>query len=219
MTHWTENDIEWLDEKVFSDMGNGLRREYMNELEADSAKKEAYQTVRLLQSASRLEHLQRKLTMLKEYDATLGSDVKKRWLYKVAAAASIILITGVALWFMTGNEKFNETALHNTFYADNPVNFQRDFVMHDTDHGADVLSNDIVKRDRAYDLFALQEFNAAIPYLEELWTEDKDGLALFYLIASHYFIGNEEVARELYERNALTLEQKQIDILETKLFK
>jgi len=216
MNQWTQKDIDWLDDNMFSDAKNGERHEFVKELEADPAKMEAFQTVKLLQSATRLEKLQEKLAMLREYDATLESKPKRRWLYMVAAAASILILIVITWGVITGPGGEVGANANSIYYAEN---FQRDFVMHDADHGVEFLSPELKLQKRAYDLYALGAFEDAIPYLDELWTNDQDVLALFYLIVSYHDTGQEKIAREFYNENSSSLEQNQIDLLEEKLFK
>ncbi|HNR06221.1 MAG TPA: hypothetical protein PKM27_02825 [Saprospiraceae bacterium] len=47
-----------------------------------------------------------------------------------------------------------------------------------------------------YDLFVLQEFTEALPYLQKSWLNSNDTLSFFYLTVSHAALGNNKYFRE-----------------------
>jgi len=56
---------------------------------------------------------------------------------------------------------------------------------------------------KAYDLYAQQDFVQAMPLLEKLYEDEKDYLAYYYLGICHFFRGENKKAEEIFQDRRL----------------
>ena len=74
-----------------------------------------------------------------------------------------------------------------------------------------------VEQKIAYDLYAIQEFEDAIPKLNQLWKIQNDTMAYFYMGISYLATGNTSEAEKILSDNAIIsnvyLKQKADSIL------
>ena len=76
-----------------------------------------------------------------------------------------------------------------------------EYVLHDKVRAAgDTTNKEEWDRDKeiGYDLYVLQEFEEAIPYLERRWEKKRDTLALFYLEVCKYSLGYDNLINYNY---------------------
>ena len=113
---------------------------------------------------------------------------RRRWLWGLGVAASVILVVGLGLWMRPKEPyrnqyllaHFNEYVLHNKTRSTEPQPGPKNW--------------------KGYDLYVLQDFQAAIPYLKEEWEINRDTLALFYLGVSYAGVGELEKSEKILEK-------------------
>lgn len=138
----------------------------------------------------RYNTLQGQLDKLKQEEKGIGGSAlpkknagrvvgMRRYWWAVAAGVMVIVIGG---YFLVENQKpeyvnqylmdhFDEYILHDKYRSANPE---------------EKLDRD---KEIGYDLYVLQEFEEAIPYLKRRWEEKRDTVALFYLGVSYAGLG------------------------------
>ena len=229
--NWTQEDIDWFDDHISKSLKNGERDEFRAKLLASASKQEAYEMLRTMQTAMRLREMRSKVEMLKEYEEDLKAEEngetpqamadargptidpatrrmksRRRFLSRTSIAASILVLVVAGIWFYPRSQFVlgEDSYLSRNYSA---------FIQHDSgDHSSDRLEEMQRRQERAYAMFELRQCRKAIPYLEELWNDYNDQLALFYLIVCNHAIGRDDKAKELRDtfRNELTREQLEL---------
>lgn len=150
--------------------------------------------------AIRQHALDDKIEMLRSEENKLASqDTNKarimplfRW---VAVAAAVIFL---AIFLIPGLLKDDDT-IKNPYLAEH---FDEQYVLHQTTRGNNPDPKISKEQERAYNLYRLQKFHKAIPYLEKLWEEKRDTMALFYLNVSKVAIGEHgEFSPEIFKED------------------
>lgn len=110
---------------------------------------------------------------------------RRRWLWGLGIAASVVLVLGLWPWMRPKEPYRNEYLLAHF----------NEFVLHNKTRSIEPQGGP--KNWKGYDLYVLQEFKAAIPYLKEEWETNRDTLALFYLGVSYAGVGEMEKANQV----------------------
>lgn len=130
-------------------------------------------------------------------NGTAGSGARvlgmRRWWWAVAASALLVISIGYFILEQNKKPKYVNQYLLDHF---------DEYVLHDKVRGT--ASDTAWDRDKeiGYDLYVLQEFEEAIPYLERRWERTGDTLALFYLEVCLWGIGkNSNKKKIIYFNN------------------
>ncbi len=123
---------------------------------------------------------------------TVGSGVKvvgmRKWWWAVAASALLVISIGYFILEQNKKPKYVNQYLLDHF---------DEYVLHDKVRGT--ATDTAWDRDKeiGYDLYVLQEFEEAIPYLKRRWERTGDTLALYYLYISNIALGKNEIANDI----------------------
>lgn len=173
------------------------RKEFEEKLASDQAFREQWQLMQSMQQAVRITALQEKMEMLKKADEEglkkkasylTGTKSIRRWLILIFLFAGI---TAVAYFILRSPVKVQEPMAAHT-------DLMEQSIIHKTVRSAESGNNLKVEQRIAYDLYVLQEFEDAIPRLEQLWKNQSDTLAYFYLGASYFFTGRSDKAGRIF---------------------
>lgn len=155
-----------------------------------------YNDLKVLVEGMRASVLENKLQMLKSLEnkeTPVSPNVNKKrpasflstkriWL----AGIIIVLITLFGWWIM--HEKVSTVSEKSKqLFAER---FDRELILHRTERSAGGNDSLTLKQKIAYDLYAIQEFEEAIPKLNELWKIQHDTTAYFYLGVCYLATGN-----------------------------
>jgi len=192
----SQEDIELLEAylkgRLNTDDMSALETRLKNEpdLNAD------YNDLKVLVEGMRASVLENKLQMLKSLEnkeTPVSPNVNKKrpasflstkriWL----AGIIIVLITLFGWWIM--HEKVSTVSEKSKqLFAER---FDRELILHRTERSAGGNDSLTLKQKIAYDLYAIQEFEEAIPKLNELWKIQHDTTAYFYLGVCYLATGN-----------------------------
>jgi tetratricopeptide (TPR) repeat protein len=130
---YTEKHIDQVDSYLSRSGGNGDSKSHLSkEEENDPSFKEALKDVEMLRQATRLERLQGKLDMLKEYESEIKAEAdaqeegtakvvslsRRRWVMGIAAGVLILVAVAVGL-FTSGSETPNDFM---AYLSEKPIN-------------------------------------------------------------------------------------------------
>ena len=196
-------DIEMINRYLRHEMTEQERSDIADRIENDQAFRATYMDLRSIQLGLKADDLEDKLKMLQnlESDSVTQniSDSARRssssWIW---IGALLLGITGL-LWYLVGAKP--EKSLEKP-----PMAEFSEYVRHDRTRSAIPVAN--VDKEKAYDLFVLREFEEAIPLLEDLWEEENDTLALYYLGVSYHFVGEVEKSQKLLDINTFNTFKK-----------
>lgn len=179
------------------------RKEFEERLASDQAFRKEWQLMLSMQQAVRIAALQEKMEMLKKADEegliknasylTRPKNIR-RWLILIFLIAGI---TAVTYFILKSPVKVQEPMAART-------DLMEQSIIHKTVRSAESENNLTVEQRIAYDLYVLQEFEDAIPRLEQLWENQSDTLAYFYLGASYFFTGRRDKAGRIFADPILT---------------
>lgn len=218
--NYTEQHLDQIDAHLAQPGRNGGAPRISPEAFTDPSLKEAFHDVEMLWQASRLEKLQGKLMMLKQYEEEAKAEAKakesktlkvvsiskRRWVLSIAAGIALIAVAG---WFLFRPQP---VAIQNQYLA---MHFN-EYILHDVMKSDNTPGEYTPEQLRAYNLFAIQDFEKAIPLLKEQWEEKGDTMALFYLWVSCVALGDEQQVNQ-YKSDALSIKslelQKKIQLL------
>ncbi|MDX1478269.1 MAG: hypothetical protein R3301_11230 [Saprospiraceae bacterium] len=206
---WSKKHIDRIDKEMHGHQQNGHGHHHSTP--EDEALTAARRDIRLLQSALQLDQYKKNKQFLDRHRAALaaqnhgGRRSRRRFLFALPAVAAAVL---ALVFFLPGGghavaepqnpylaEHFEEFLLHEGWR-----NRQRE-----PERTAETV---------LYDMFALKEFNQAIPLLEQSWTTQDDTMALYYLILSHAALGDDRTARQLFASHRDVLTREMTDQLE-----
>ncbi|HLF62588.1 MAG TPA: hypothetical protein VI603_02495 [Saprospiraceae bacterium] len=211
---YTERHLEQIDAELSRTGRNGDPPKLSPQDSTDPALKAAFQDVEMVWQATRLEKLQGKLEMLKEYEEEIQAKAKaeleaeaeeepklkvvtmqnRKWILSIAAGVALLVVAG---WLIFRPQE--PLAIQHAYLTEH---FD-DYVLHDVMKG--VGSSEYTPEQlRAYNLFAIKDFKKAIPLLKKEWEENGDTLSLFYLWVSYKAVGNKENA-EKYQKDVLAI--------------
>jgi len=115
----------------------------------------------------------------------------RRYWWAVAAGVMILVFGGYYF------NELNKPKYVNQYLMDH---FD-EYVLHDKVRSATPVDTFDRDKEIGYDLYVLQEFEEAIPYLERRWEEKRDTLALFYLKICLKVLGQREF--KLKDKNSI----------------
>jgi hypothetical protein len=217
---YTEKHLDQVDSYLSRPGRNGGGPPHLSpEGQTDPPLKEAIRDVELLWQATRLEKLQEKLEMLREYEQELQAKAsstapgmsgakaeeersgkivslsRRKWILSAAAGVAMLVVAG---WLVFRDQ--GPQTIQHEYLA---MNFEDQYVLHDV-MKSDGASKYSPEQLRAYDLYAVKDFKSAIPLLKAEWVVNGDTLALFYLWVSYIAIG---------DRNSSLQYQEEINML------
>ncbi len=206
---YTDKHLDQIDAELSRPGRNGDFPKLSQKLSSDPELKAAAEDVELLWQATRLERLQGKLEMLKEYEeeAKAKAEAKEdkkiqvvsmrrmRWI--LSAAAGVLLLVAVG-WWMFRDQGPQE--IKNEYLA---VHFE-DYIRHDVTKGGET-GKYTVEQLRAYNTFQIKNFKKAKRLLDEQWKLNNDELALFYSIVSRVSLDEDAQAKDLFQNHYSTL--------------
>ena len=182
-----------------------------------------YSDLKVLLEGMRISVLENKLDMLKGLENSIPpvapnenkNDSPPFFLSKKFWMAGIIIIfLAIFGWWIFKENKSHLSEESAPLFAEK---FDREFILHSIERSADVLDSLTVEQKIAYDLYAIQEFEDAIPKLNQLWKIQNDTMAYFYMGISYLATGNTSEAEKILSDNAIIsnayLKQKADSIL------
>jgi len=201
----SEKDLDLLDRFINKKLSESEMQSVRVRLENDPVLASEYNELRLMADSLRISALNTKLKMLQDHEAGLkmvsaASSPKGSFWIKVLGI-SLILIIAAAVYFAFFGNKLDENYQKDILMVEN---IGDDFILHKTLRSSNDASGLSIEQRKAYDLYAIQEYRDAIPYLKELWQNQKDTLAYFYLGVSYFATGQQEKANEVLSDPALS---------------
>lgn len=137
-----------------------------------------------------------------------GRVLRMRYWWAVAVGVVVMVVGGYFLSQHESRPKYVNQYLLDHF---------DEYVLHDKVRGStDTTNKEEWDRDKeiGYDLYVLQEFEEAIPYLERRWERKRDTLALFYSVICHIVLENKEYYKnKKYLNDSLNKKLNKIKIL------
>ena len=182
-----------------------------------------YHDLKVLSEGMRVSVLENKLNLLKDLENSIPPVApnenknnspsffpsKKLWM----AGIIVVLITLFGWWIL----KENKSPLSEKSTPLFAEKFDREFILHTIERSADGPDSLTIEQKIAYDLYAIQEFEDAIPKLHQLWKMQHDTIAYFYLGISYMATGNKSEAQKILSDNPIIsnvyLKQKADSIL------
>lgn len=191
---YTEKHLDQIDANLSRPGRNGDAPRLSQEITGDDQLKAAAKDVEMLWQATRLERLQGKLEMLKEYEREAKAEEKGNKNAKVVSMGKVRLIMSVAAgvllmvavgWYLFKPEP--PATIQHQYLA---AHFE-EYILYDVMMG-EAPAKATREQELAYNLFAIQDFDKAIPLLKKEWEEYGDQLSLFYLWVSYIAIGDHQ---------------------------
>lgn len=188
-------DIDLLDDYIKGYLDEESIRLLEHRLKSDNDLAETLQQMQLIKESLRVQALQDKLKMLEDLEAgkiQLSNPLKPPFTFSSKLLLLVIsLLLVLIIYYVKVRNKTNDIifALNNKEL--------NDMMLHKTTRsttGEDKLSTE---QKIAYDLFAIHEYEDAIPKLEVLWMSKRDTLGYFYLGISYYAIGKYDKAKKV----------------------
>ena len=187
-------------------------------LAAEKQLSDDFKDMQILAEGMRSGVLDDKLSMLKDYEKqmftmenqknVLENKNSQPWWKWWLVLVIIGLISYVGYQRIAGSEKKIPDEYKN-IYADR---FDRELILHKTMRAAVQTDSLTAEQRRAYELYSIQLFDEAIPLLDELWTNQKDTLALLYLGVSKIGVGEKKEGLSLLQKPELKMYSDQIKI-------
>lgn len=169
-------------------------------LSSDQEFKATYEQLLSLSEGARLDNLNAKMHLLKDYESALGhstSDetiqpsggkvVKMRWLRSAVAACAAIVLS-VFAWQLIGDNEESRMSM---------AEFQN-YIVHDIERSNEKQLSDL--QQVAYNNYVIQDFDDAIPKLKQLWEDEHDTIAYYYLGICYWCQGEETEAHEILDQ-------------------
>jgi len=204
----TEQDLHLIELYLNGRLADADKVEFDNRMRSDEEFKAMVSQVRASVIGIRQSAIDEKMALLKEEEGQLDKkDVSSflltpmhRWM--AVAAALIAVIIAITPLLRT------DDTIKNAYLAEH---FD-EYILHETDRSENNSEKKVTpEQERAYNLYAMKKFHKAMPLLEELWEEERDTLALFYLGVGKLAL-NEEI---IYDNLEYRFKNPKLD----KLFK
>ena len=214
----SQEDIELLETYLKGRLDEATVSMLKARLAAEKQLSDDFKDMQILAEGMRYGVLGDKLSMLKDYEKqmftmenqknVLENKNSQPWWKWWLVLVIIGLISYVGYQRIAGSEKKIPDEYKN-IYADR---FDRELILHKTMRAAVQTDSLTAEQRRAYELYSIQLFDEAIPLLDELWTNQKDTLALLYLGVSKIGVGEKKERLDLLQKAELKMYSDQIKI-------
>lgn len=214
----SQEDIELLETYLKGRLDEATVSMLKARLAAEKQLSDDFKDMQILAEGMRYGVLGDKLSMLKDYEKqmftmenqknVLENKNSQPWWKWWLVLVIIGLISYVGYQRIAGSEKKIPDEYKN-IYADR---FDRELILHKTMRAAVQTDSLTAEQRRAYELYSIQLFDEAIPLLDELWTNQKDTLALLYLGVSKIGVGEKKEGLDLLQKAELKMYSDQIKI-------
>ena len=201
-----EKDIDILDRYIHGLSSQEETTEVEERLHTDVSFRDTYNLLLSVSEGTRVDGLSEKWSQLRTIESNISEDdgiateqepesnitekKKKRFPYiRIAIAAILLFLIGMTAGKIM--KKNNEIVM--------PVAELEPYIRHETIRSSQkkqLLTDD---QQMAYNNYVLRDFRDAKPLLKNLWDNDRDTLALYYLGISQWYSGEESKAKEILE--------------------
>ena len=172
---------------------------FEEQLSKDDELRSQYNLAYEVRQAFRYSDLESKLEFVKSLESDppeSGNQKKNKWLWLILFG---LLSLGLVYLSVKEKSKKPTSSWASIFEV---KNFDQ-FILHSTLRSSQ-STNFTIQQKKAYNLYAAQSFDNAIPLLETLWENQNDTLALYYLGISYLGIGQNEKSNDILTQTALT---------------
>jgi len=189
---------ELIDAYLRDELQGEEKIKFEERLSKDEDLKREFNEVYELKQALRYNDLSNKLDFVKDLELSISrEDQKKNNRLGAILGGIVIILLILFVWW-----KFKPVQSHH-------LSNENKYAHHFEDEAFDNLIEHNSVRSvqkpikytdeqlKAYNLYAIQSFENAIPLLEELWVNQRDTLAYFYLGVSYLGLNQEEKAKEI----------------------
>jgi|GEM_PF-1778863 len=201
-----EKDIDILDRYIHGLSSQEDTTEVEERLHTDVSFRDTYNLLLSVSEGTRVDGLSEKWSQLRTIESNISEDdgiateqepesniterKKKRFPYiRIAIAAILLFLIGMTAGKIM--KKNNEIVM--------PVAELEPYIRHETIRSSQkkqLLTDD---QQMAYNNYVLRDFRDAKPLLKNLWDNERDTLALYYLGISQWYSGEENKAKEILE--------------------
>ncbi|HMP30632.1 MAG TPA: hypothetical protein PKD85_13590 [Saprospiraceae bacterium] len=203
-------DIDLLEAYLNGNLSEEQTKIVENRLISDIDFQSDFEDLKLLQKGIKLNTLNAKLAMLKEIETSEVSYKKSgSQLWKFLFILVFIVLTGYLIYNLSFNQKDQVPMEYKHLYA---ADFSEKLILHSTKRSVVQTDGISPEQRRAYETYSIGLFEDAIPLLENLWTEHRDTLALFYLGVSNVGIGKKEKGLQILQQNELKKYADQVNL-------
>lgn len=172
---------------------------FETQLSKDEALRNSFNLAKEVSLAFRHQELESKLEFVKSLEKEQpisGAQKKNKWFWLMIPFI-IALLVGI---YLNNEKKPQPIPQHVSLFE--VKNFDK-YILHSTIRSpqSDKYS---IEQKKAYGLYAAQSFKNAIPLLSDLWKNQTDTLALYYLGISYLGIDDYNEAKSILTRNELS---------------